>query len=604
MNVWETRLRKFRAGANGWFTCCCPAHEDNDPSCGFHPEKGFVCHTCGFKASINEACLRFGWELPLDRDSLAKGKNAAQDSSLPVAVYDYHNADGKLVAKVKRFESNGKKWFSQSSLIDGQWEKRRAFKFPLYRLPKILASRDPVYWVEGEKCVDYLESLGLLSTTSSGGSNGLSSSDLSILKRLRGRLVFVLRDYDDAGLKYSQAVSRELSKSGVIAIPLELSETLSEGQDVVDWCLGGGGSRERLLALSEKAQSGSKDSLALSLCLTEFSERLSEGGDAGEIRGELLRRVSSLGQNREARSVTISEAIEEFANDISSGRSEDRVYLGIDSVDSALGGIDLQELITLGGDPGFGKTAFAFQGCLHVANTQGDVLVISQEMSPKSLGKRACALNYDTTPRQITADQARQLSRILKSTPLEIIDGRLDLDALELVCRSWASKAAKPRLIVIDYLQLTKRGSKETETDFTNRATPIIKGLAKELNCPIIQLAQGSKSGRSQQEPDMSYFRGSSSIESDSDRVLILWADIDDPVEINAYNPMEKPVALYFLKQREGPKARIRLRYAEPLTKFKEREETQVRALTSSRVSPKIGQRRAEVQFEEVEVDF
>ena len=601
---WEKYLRKLRPSANGWYSCCCPdpGHEDNDPSCGFHPEKGFKCHTCGFKASVSEACSRFGWENPSSGSSQV-GVGNSSGENLPVAIYDYHDHDGKLVARVKRFEANGKKWFSQHSFVDGQWEKRRAFKFPIYRLPKLLKSRDPIYWVEGEKCVDYLESNGFLSTTTSGGSNNLCSSDLSTLQRFRGRIVFILRDYDDAGLKYSQAGARELSKAGAIAVPLELPGDLSGGQDVVDWCLGKGGSKERLLALSEKAQAGSRDFLALSVCLSEFSQRLIEGCDPGEVRGEILRRVSSLGQNRECRNVTISEAIEEFANDISSGRSEDRVYFGIDSVDSVLGGVEPQELITLGGDPGFGKTAFAFQAAMHIANTQGDVLVVSQEMSPKSLGKRACALNYEISPRQITADQARQLARILRETSLEIVDGRLDLDSLEMVCRSWASKAKKPRLIVIDYLQLTKRGARESETEFTNRATPIIKGLAKELNTPIVQLAQGSKSGRSQTEPDMSYFRGSSSIESDSDRVLILWADIDDPVEISGYNYMKKPVALYFLKQREGPKARIRLHYAEPLTKFKEREEVETR-LTGDQTSPKIRRRKEAERFEEVSVDF
>lgn len=596
MNVWETRLRKLRATSNGWYSCECPRpeHDDSDPSCGFHPEKGFHCHACGWKSSIVEACGAFGWEIPEGVRSVQDSNGVGPSQPLPVAIYDYHDESGKVVARVKRFEPSGrKKYFTQHSLVDGRWEDRRAFKFPPYGIPKLLSSQDSVFWVEGEKCADYLNSLGLTSITTSGGSNGLPNSNLGVLKRLRGRTVFILRDYDDAGLRYAQLVSRELSRAGVIGILLELPGDLSDGDDVIDWMLGKGGSKERLLDISERAQSGSKDSLALSSLLSEMAERLAEGGDAGELRGELLRRVSSLGNNREARIVTASEAIEEFAKDLETGKSEDRIRLGWKSVDSALDGIERQELIFLGGDPGFGKTAFAVQAAVHVANLFGDVLVISQEMSSKQIGKRICALEYEKSPRKMTPHEARQVAKICSELPLRILDGRLDVDSLEMECRRWASASKSPRLLVVDYLQLVSRGSMP-ETEFIAMLTPRLKALCKELEVPMLCLAQGSRGQRAMPEPTKSYFRGSSAIESDADRALILWEDVDEPVKPGEYDVMARPVSLYFVKQREGPSTRVRLTYAEPLTKFSER------VLTTAKASAKITLRQ-EPRFEEVQ---
>jgi replicative DNA helicase len=149
------------------------------------------------------------------------------------------------------------------------------------------------------------------------------------------------------------------------------------------------------------------------------------------------------------------------------------------------------------------------------------------------------------------------------------IDETPALNSIELRARArrLSRQCGKLGLIVIDYLQLMSANSSGE-----NRATEIseisrnLKGLAKELNCPVIALSQLNRSleQRPNKRPVMSDLRESGAIEQDADVILFIYRD-------QVYNPdsPDKGTAEIIIgKQRNGPIGSVRLTFLGEYTKF------------------------------------
>jgi len=169
----------------------------------------------------------------------------------------------------------------------------------------------------------------------------------------------------------------------------------------------------------------------------------------------------------------------------------------------------------------------------------------------------------DDWPRLTNAIQKMQDSQLY-------IDETPGLNALEL--RSRARKLSRQcgqlGLVIVDYLQLMSSASASGE----NRATEIseisrsLKGLAKELQCPVIALSQLNRSleQRPNKRPVMSDLRESGAIEQDADVIIFIYRD-------EVYNPdsPEKGTAEIIIgKQRNGPIGTVRLTFLGKYTKF------------------------------------
>jgi replicative DNA helicase len=133
--------------------------------------------------------------------------------------------------------------------------------------------------------------------------------------------------------------------------------------------------------------------------------------------------------------------------------------------------------------------------------------------------------------------------------------------------RRLQAETGKPLgLIMLDYLQLME-GSSDNRVQEISKITRSLKGLARELNVPIIALSQLSRSveARNNKRPMMSDLRESGSIEQDADLVIMLYRD----AYYNPDTPDRDITELIVTKHRNGPTGVVKLVFDPGLTKFK-----------------------------------
>ncbi|MGH1457883.1 MAG: hypothetical protein ACRBBT_03180 [Paracoccaceae bacterium] len=143
----------------------------------------------------------------------------------PSARFVYRDPSGRAILIANRFDRrDGSKFFIPFDMVANEW--KAPSQRPLYHLDRILAA-DPaelVLLVEGEKCADALTGLGFLATTTYGGSNASSKTDLCALK---GRKIVIWPDFDAAGNSYAIAVKSALNDlEGTQTSVLEINEDI------------------------------------------------------------------------------------------------------------------------------------------------------------------------------------------------------------------------------------------------------------------------------------------------------------------------------------------------------------------------------------------
>ena len=253
------------------------------------------------------------------------------------------------------------------------------------------------------------------------------------------------------------------------------------------------------------------------------------------------------------------------------------VPTGFADLDKMTSGLQPGDLIIVAGRPSMGKTAFSINIGEHVAIESGlPVAVFSMEMGGAQLAMRMLGSVGRLDQHRLRTGQLkdedwpRLTHAIQKMNDAQLfIDETPGLNSIELRARArrLSRQCGKLGLIVIDYLQLMSANNMGE-----NRATEIseisrnLKGLAKELNCPVIALSQLNRSleQRPNKRPIMSDLRESGAIEQDADVILFIYRD-------QVYNPdsPDKGTAEIIIgKQRNGPIGSVRLTFMGEYTKF------------------------------------
>lgn len=212
------------------------------------------------------------------------------------------------------------------------------------------------------------------------------------------------------------------------------------------------------------------------------------------------------------------------------------VASGFSDIDRINGGWQPSDLVILAARPAMGKTAFALSLVRNAAiDHKKSVMVFSLEMADIQLVNRLISAEAQVPGDKIKKSnlseeewiRLQNQTSVLGNAKIYIDDTpQLNIFDLNAKCRRIASQQGLD-MVVVDYLQLLRadiksQGNREQEIAFISRS---LKALAKDLNIPVIALAQLSREveKRANKRPQLSDLRESGSIEQDADMVMFLY---------------------------------------------------------------------------------
>jgi len=268
---------------------------------------------------------------------------------------------------------------------------------------------------------------------------------------------------------------------------------------------------------------------------------------------------------------TFSE-LEKLHQKLSSPGVETHFY----DLDAMTGGLQRADLIILAGRPSMGKTAFGLNIALSIAKTENlPVAIFSLEMSKEQLALRLLASESRIDSNRLRTGHFSQTEYepltmalgTLSSLPIYIDDtASISVTQMRSQVRRLQSEQKGPLgLVLIDYLQLME-GSSDNRVQELSKITRSLKGLAREINAPVIALSQLSRSveSRTNKRPMMSDLRESGSIEQDADLIMMIYRD----EYYNPDTPDQGIAELLIVKHRNGPTGVVKLLFQPEFTQF------------------------------------
>ena len=255
------------------------------------------------------------------------------------------------------------------------------------------------------------------------------------------------------------------------------------------------------------------------------------------------------------------------------------IRTGFDDLDGRLGGLHNGDLIIVAARPSMGKTSLMLSMVQNVAiDSKLPVAVFSLEMSKQQLALRmlcseARVDNHRLRQGIVQKHEWPNLTKaasLLTSAPI-YIDDTPGINVLEMRAKARRLKMEKGlRLVVVDYLQLmnsaTRVENRQQEISTISRA---LKGLAKELDVPVVSLSQLSRAVESRagnRRPMLSDLRESGAIEQDADVVIFLYRE--EVYDRECSEDLRGVAEVIIGKQRNGPIGEVKLKFFAEYTRF------------------------------------
>jgi len=311
---------------------------------------------------------------------------------------------------------------------------------------------------------------------------------------------------------------------------------------------------------------------------------LQDVSDVEEFLDEAERSVFAVLENRANTNLrpikeVVSAALDQIQAAFDAEGDVTGIGTGFRDWDRLTHGLQRGDLVILAARPAMGKTSFALNVAVNAASRYAaTVAVFSLEMPAEQLAQRllSCEARIDLSTLRGGYLQEDEWPRLVQASD-ELAKTKIFLDDLpgasptqiRAKCRRLKRREDGLDLVVIDYLQLMnagmKMGSREQEISYISRS---LKGLAKDLMCPVIALSQLNRSveSRTDKRPMMSDLRESGAIEQDADMIGFIYRE-------EVYNkecpPEQQGVAeLIVGKHRNGPTGTVRLKFWKSWTRF------------------------------------
>lgn len=252
------------------------------------------------------------------------------------------------------------------------------------------------------------------------------------------------------------------------------------------------------------------------------------------------------------------------------------VATGFRDLDAMTSGLQNQDLIIIAARPSMGKTSFCLNIALHVAVSENrPVLFFSLETAKEQLLLRMLCSQARVNSHHLRTGflTERDWKKLIKAAG-EISEAPIYIDdsasptVMEIRAKSRRLKKSKGLgLVIVDYMQLIQgRARIENRQQEISEISRSLKGLAKELDCPLIALSQLSRAveSRTERRPILSDLRESGAIEQDGDLIAFIYRP-------EVYHPETEEAGIAEIiigKQRNGPIGTLKLAFLKEYTRF------------------------------------
>ncbi|MBN2272586.1 MAG: replicative DNA helicase [Sedimentisphaerales bacterium] len=313
-----------------------------------------------------------------------------------------------------------------------------------------------------------------------------------------------------------------------------------------------------------------------------LDDAYSQSGDVRETLDEAEQRIFAVTEKNISGSVAALKDLVAQTYELISKRSGIHVTglaTGYHELDDLTCGLQNGEMIIVAGRPSMGKTSLA----LNIAEHLGVQEEIPLALFSLEMGRQALAERFLCSVGEVDAQLVRKgmlktedyqtlvdACGTLSEAPI-FIDDTAALTPLELRAKARRLKSRYDiRCVMVDYLQLMHMGGRvESRQQEITTISRYLKGLARELDIPVVVLSQLNRSpeGREGHKPRMSDLRESGSIEQDADVVMLLHREDYYRHGDEGYEP-DNTAELIIAKQRNGPTGSVKLIFREKITRF------------------------------------
>jgi replicative DNA helicase len=295
-------------------------------------------------------------------------------------------------------------------------------------------------------------------------------------------------------------------------------------------------------------------------------------GSVSRIVSGAQETLFSIMENKTSKEPVLMKSVLPFVmNDIDERfLNQDKVIglsTGFDLLDDAIIGLEPQDFIIIAARPSMGKSTMMMNIAEHAAiHQKKSVVIFSMEMSEDQITKRTLSnlgnVNFWAIRNGKLADGDWPR---LTSAVSTISDVKLFIDdSPALTVQQIRSRTRRLQrlygvdLVMIDYIQLMRTESFQGRTDSIGEISRGIKGIAKEMDIPVVALSQLNRSleSRPDKRPVMSDLRDSGSLEQDSDLIMFIYRDVVYNEDTSDPHKTEIIIA----KNRNGPIRKILLK--------------------------------------------
>lgn len=382
--------------------------------------------------------------------------------------------------------------------------------------------------------------------------------------------------------------------------PIDVTTLVSRLQDIDQLNLVGGA--DYIIKLSDTAISSANSNYYIEMIksrahlrrLIETAELIAEDGfDTAVTLDDVMdkaereilavtrsRKATDFKSSRDVLSVVMKELIELRNSD----NHVTGIKTGYNELDKLTNGFQRGDLIILAARPAMGKTAFALNLALNASfYNPGAIAIFSLEMPAESLMKRILSAKSAVEATKLRSgiisdnefNKLNEAANELMATKMFVDDSsNIKISEIFSKCRKLHSEHGLD-MVVIDYLQLISgsgRNGGDNRQQEISEISRSLKGLAREMGCPVIALSQLSRSveTRPDKHPMLSDLRESGAIEQDADIVMFLYRDEYYNKEENQQDNTSSTdkTDVDIAKHRNGATGRIELAFQKSISAF------------------------------------